>query len=279
MALYQDIMNVPGLTGTAQQRQAQLWARLRPGEKYVPDEKNNTFLAQQIAKKNFGAPAPVQVAPQKAPVSNNPFDTLKKTALSNNILKEEIPYEQINPFSQFFNADAARKFIEQTYKSEFEREKGLINDAYNKNKVRSQEDYNTNVNTLNASDQIFKRDNALGLQKAQTVTNQNLANSGSFYGGVRTGQLKELDDNNNRIVSDYQADFNRRKQALDTQNSRYTQDLDYNKTQADFNTNREQNRTIEDQFQREKDVKTEQYLDEKKRYYGNPQYKAPGYSF
>lgn len=64
--LYQEIMNVPGLTGTWQQRNAQYYKALgSPMGAYKGNLQQNLYLLDQIKKQNFPqAPAP---APQPAP--------------------------------------------------------------------------------------------------------------------------------------------------------------------------------------------------------------------
>jgi len=52
--LYQEIMRVPGLTGTARQRQEQLFNRLYPGQKYSASYNQNIDLLKQVQSGNYG---------------------------------------------------------------------------------------------------------------------------------------------------------------------------------------------------------------------------------
>jgi hypothetical protein len=65
MALYEQIMGVPGLTGSWQQRNAQYYKALgSPMGAYTGSLQQNLYLLEQIKKQNFPqakpAPAPVQ---------------------------------------------------------------------------------------------------------------------------------------------------------------------------------------------------------------------------
>jgi hypothetical protein len=103
MALYQDIMTVPGLTGTWQQRNAQYYKALgSPMGAYKGTLQQNLYLLDQIKKKNFPqAPAP---APQPAATPTaTPQQTLAQqyTDPLTGQLKSaaEIPqYENVMPF-------------------------------------------------------------------------------------------------------------------------------------------------------------------------------------
>jgi hypothetical protein len=65
MALYQEIMNVPGLTGSAFQRQGQLYSKLgAPKGAYTGSYDQNVWLLGQVKGGNFGAaPAPAAAPP------------------------------------------------------------------------------------------------------------------------------------------------------------------------------------------------------------------------
>lgn len=74
--LYQEIMNVPGLTGTWQQRNAQLYKALgSPMGAYKGNLQQNLYLLDQIKKKNYGSltpaakPAAAQPATPSVPLS------------------------------------------------------------------------------------------------------------------------------------------------------------------------------------------------------------------
>jgi len=78
--LYQEIMNVPGLTGTAGTRQAQLYERLgSPMGAYKGTYEQNMYLYDQIQKGNYGqaaqpqAQAPTVASTIPAPAQYTPF--------------------------------------------------------------------------------------------------------------------------------------------------------------------------------------------------------------
>jgi hypothetical protein len=105
MALYQEIMAVPGLTGTWQQRNAQYYKALgSPMGAYKGTLQQNLYLLDQIKKKNFPqAPAP---APQPA-VAAAPQQTLAQqyTDPLTQSLKyaAEIPmFQEVVPFMDFW---------------------------------------------------------------------------------------------------------------------------------------------------------------------------------
>lgn len=74
--LYQEIMNVPGLTGTARQRQEQLFSKLYPGQKYTASYDQNINLLKQVQNKNYGQ----ATTPQAPPV--DPIALMAEQALA-----------------------------------------------------------------------------------------------------------------------------------------------------------------------------------------------------
>lgn len=102
--LYQAIMGVPGLTGTWQQRNAQLYKALgSPMGAYKGNLQQNLYLLDQIKNKNYGsltpAPQPAATAPTPAqpavPLSRQYTDPLTgqlKTAGEIPQFQEVLPY-------------------------------------------------------------------------------------------------------------------------------------------------------------------------------------------
>jgi hypothetical protein len=138
--LYQLIMEVPGLTGTWQQRNAQLYKALgSPMGAYKGNLQQNLYLLDQIKKKNYGtltpAPAPqpaqpaVAAAPQQtlAQQYTNPLTGQLATAA-------EIPlFQQVVPFMDFWQErlqPGALQTGEQFIKPEVMRQYGETNRGY-----------------------------------------------------------------------------------------------------------------------------------------------------
>lgn len=105
--LYQEIMGVPGLTGTWQQRNAQYYKALgSPMGAYKGSLEQNLYLLDQIKKKNF--PQAPQPAPQPAPVA--PVATAPQQTLAQQYTNPltgqlataaEIPmFQEVLPFYQ-----------------------------------------------------------------------------------------------------------------------------------------------------------------------------------
>lgn len=105
--LYQEIMNVPGLTGTWQQRNAQLYKALgSPMGAYKGTYDQNIYLLNQIKKGNYGSLTPAKTAAPAAaaapaqpevPLSRQYTDPLTgqlKTAAEIPLFQEVLPLEE-----------------------------------------------------------------------------------------------------------------------------------------------------------------------------------------
>ena len=101
--LYQAIMGVPGLTGTWQQRNAQLYKALgSPMGAYKGNLQQNLYLLDQIKKKNYGSLTPAakpvaQPATPAVPLSRQYTDPLTgqlKTAGEIPLFQEVLPLEE-----------------------------------------------------------------------------------------------------------------------------------------------------------------------------------------
>jgi hypothetical protein len=106
MALYQEIMAVPGLTGTWQQRNAQYYKALgSPMGAYKGNLQQNLYLLDQIKKKNYGSLTPAPAAQPAAPVA--PQQTLAQQ-YTNPLTQQlayakEIPmFQEVVPFMDFW---------------------------------------------------------------------------------------------------------------------------------------------------------------------------------
>ena len=137
--LYQEIMGVPGLTGTWQQRNAQYYKALgSPMGAYKGTLEQNLYLLNQIKKKNFPqAPAP---APQPAaqPAVTQTTQTLAQqytNPLTGQLATAaEIPmFQQVVPFMDFWEQrlqPGALQTGEQFIKPEVMRQYGEANRGY-----------------------------------------------------------------------------------------------------------------------------------------------------
>lgn len=140
-----------------------------------------------------------------------------------------MPYEEVNPFTNFFNEDLVRGTFSQLFKPEQDRLSQM-----------AQQDYTTATGDVNRNFDTTVRN-----------TNQNYADRGAFFGGVRNAGVNKVNEERDRSLGT----------------------LLTNKERTDFDRQREFNRQTEEQVQREKAFKNQQYLDEKNRYLTNPRYK------
>lgn len=188
---------------------------------YTGSSQQNNWLLNNQSKWGQGQAA--------QPAAANSFDALKDQALQSQMLKEIKPYEEVTPFTNFFNEDLVRGSFSQLFQPEQQRLGELATKAYD-----------TSTGNLNR-------------QFDQTVdtTNQSFANNNALFGGARRASLGKVNEDRTRGLGE----------------------LLSAKEQEDFNRSREFNRQIEEQVQREKSFKNQQYLDEKNRYLTNPIYK------
>lgn len=102
--LYQQIKNVPGLSGSSYQRQKQYWDKLGLGSGYGGSYAQNMKLLNYLKKPNYGlsTPKPAPVAPAAPTASPTPnVDALVKkfaeaggTAPTAPVFREVLPFEQ-----------------------------------------------------------------------------------------------------------------------------------------------------------------------------------------
>lgn len=112
--LYQEIMNVPGLSGTWQQRNAQLYSMLgSPMGKYTGSLNQNLFLLDQIKKNNYfrsGLPGQTQQAQAPAQPTVSSGAQAGQSATEGTV---QTPWEQVTPWEQFFDENLAKSAIAQ----------------------------------------------------------------------------------------------------------------------------------------------------------------------
>jgi hypothetical protein len=102
MYLYQQIMNVPGLTGTWQQRNAQYYKALgSPLGKYTGSLQQNLYLLDQIKKKNFPQ---VKASTPTAPAA----PAVNPGAQAGQEMVPQTPWGEVMPWEQFFDENLAK---------------------------------------------------------------------------------------------------------------------------------------------------------------------------
>lgn len=210
--------------GNTYNKQKEIYERLgSPLGAYTGSYDQNVYLLNN--QNRWNSPAPAQTA--AAPAS--PFDSLKQQALSSQMLKEIRPFEEVSPFTDFFRENLVRQSFAQLLQPEQQRLQKIAEDQYG-----------TQTGNLNRT-----------FDRQVDTTNQNYANRGAFFGGVRNAGVGLVNDERNRSLGE----------ALKQ------------KQLEDFNRQRDYTRQLESQVQQEKAFKNQQYLDEKNRYLTNPQYR------
>lgn len=189
--LYQIINNFPQLQGkNAFEKQADLFRRLGGAGQYTGSLQQNTWLLNNInngtAQRTLEQTTVPAQAQTQAPL--DPYDALKQTALSNNLLKAEQSFEDINPFSNYFNEDLYRQSVRQGLQPEIDRVTGNLKADDLSYRDREQQAFDNNIRALK----------------------QGMANKGSFYGGARMGQQRVQTANRNRDLDDYTRDYTNR---------------------------------------------------------------------
>jgi hypothetical protein len=108
--LYQEVMNVPGLSGTWQQRNAQLYQKLgSPMGAYQGNLQQNLYLLDQIKKNNYfkgGLPGQQQAASTPAPTPA-PAPTVSSGTQAGQEAKRE-DWDIIMPWAQYFDENLAK---------------------------------------------------------------------------------------------------------------------------------------------------------------------------
>jgi hypothetical protein len=117
--LYQKIMDVPGLSGSAGERQSQLYQRLgSPMGAYTGSLDQNLWLLNQINSGNIGQPT--------APTTPTPAYTIPTpTAVT--------PFESVLPYNQVFNQNLIQGLAESQIMPEIQRQQGSALQSYNRN--------------------------------------------------------------------------------------------------------------------------------------------------
>lgn len=134
--LYQEIMNVPGLSGTWQQRNKDLYYKLgAPYGTYQGNLQQNLWLLDQIKKNNYfkasqpwnpqpAAPAPAPAAPPpdpRAAIAQPVLSKVKETPNFQEVMPQETWNSVFDEWTRnFVNEYVLPEWQEQTYKPEME---------------------------------------------------------------------------------------------------------------------------------------------------------------
>jgi len=199
--LSQLISGFSGVTGANNfEKQKKLYQLLGGKGNYVGDLNQNLFLLNN--QNRWGQITQPASAPVPAPVPQDPYDILKQTALNNNLLKSEVDFESINPFSKYFDENIFRNAVKQGIQPEIDRVMG----------------------NLNANDASYRANELQNFNNNARALNQNYANQGAFFGGARMAKQNILSNNRQRSLDDYTRSFN---------NQRLEQERNFNRTIED----------------------------------------------
>lgn len=109
MALYQEIMSVPGLSGSWQQRQKQYYEMLgSPMGPYNGSYQQNVFLLGKIKQPGFGV---AQTQPTSQPQQVNTLDARANQIIDKVPTKQD--FEKLNPYSNYLDDNLTRESIVQ----------------------------------------------------------------------------------------------------------------------------------------------------------------------
>ena len=189
--LYQAIMNVPGLSGTAYQRQQQLYQRLgSPQGAYAGTYNQNIWLLGQVNKGNYGlpkpAPAPAPKPPAAAPVTAaSAADTLVAA-------QKQLALEQIKTFKQLFVDDPlqvdqalteqARRSAKEKFTPEYARRMQEFTADIGV-KLDSFDSQQKLINELKGASKGIAGQSQLAYEQARKAANEGLGASGAIFGG------------------------------------------------------------------------------------------------
>lgn len=95
MALYQDIMKVPGLSGSSYQRQKQYWEKLGHGPGYSGSYDQNIKLLGNMGKSNYGLATQKKAASPNVARATGKVDEYTQNAQGP---KTETPFSEMLPF-------------------------------------------------------------------------------------------------------------------------------------------------------------------------------------
>jgi hypothetical protein len=146
--LYQEIMNVPGLSGRWQDRNRQLYEKLgSPMGVYQGNLQQNLYLLDQIRKNNYfksGLPGQVKATtPTPEALAPKPAPTVKDTATT--AAKETVPqtpWGDVMPWEQYFDPNLVKSSAAQQTSRYFDPQvqqgrEGIEGDFAGRNLTRS----------------------------------------------------------------------------------------------------------------------------------------------
>jgi len=231
---YQAIMSVNGLSGPWQDRLKQAYKLLTNKDDYTGTAGQNVFVQNKIndgtLQGKLGTPTATQ------PVDNRSDYQKFVDEFSNILGSAPQKFSEVNPFENYYNEGQINQQVD-----------ALLDPYFNKIKDNFQQDINTKRGIINRDAELqnqqmdynkdaFNRD--LGLQTTDTInnTNQNYANSNTFFSGGRDARLNRVQADANNREADYMNGFNYnttnlnnsvndQNQALDQQWNRYIDPL------------------------------------------------------
>jgi hypothetical protein len=252
--LYQDIMKVPGLTGTAAQRQKQLYEKLgSPKGPYTGSKDQNLFLLSKVPEAMKGSAAPAaQPAPaaQAAPAAGNDVTKQFVESIIGSIKKQE-PYPPFTwsdkqekdalayaekVYGPYFadilkqyteNADIARTRLDEDTKLRLKDISDAVTDYTNKSQIEQQrlsEDYKRARDAEARNLGINLEEISLAKERGEEDTDRTLAELQVDYertgGRISTDKAKNL----SRLLEEKQA----QGMQIDTTESRMLEDIKRN---------------------------------------------------
>lgn len=133
--LYQEITKVPGLSGTARQRQEQLFKKLYPKEKYVASYEQNIRLLGDIQSGKYK-----QVTQSSSSKKPDAITSTVKAIVDK--AKQVKNFEDILKFEQYFSPELAQSAVTQQVENQFaplidQTIGGIKQDFSNRNLFRS----------------------------------------------------------------------------------------------------------------------------------------------
>lgn len=110
--LYQEILKVPGLTGTSRQRQEQLFKRLYPNERYTASYSQNVKLLQAVQSGAASKPAAKPASTQKNNLQSQVKAIVDKT-------KQVKNFEDLLKFEQYYSPELAQTGVREQVERQF----------------------------------------------------------------------------------------------------------------------------------------------------------------
>lgn len=189
--LYQAIMNVPGLSGTAYQRQQQLYQKLgSPKGAYTGSYNQNIWLLGQVNAGNYGLPKP-KPAPAPTP-PRAPAVTAASAAAQLVAAQKKLALEQLDTFKKLFVDDPlqvdsalteqARRAATEKFTPEYARRMQEFTSDIGI-KLDSFESQQKLINELKGASKGQAGQSQVAYEQARKAANEGLGSAGAIFGG------------------------------------------------------------------------------------------------